>query len=454
MGFVPPVHRQLPSGRMCPQGLTIPHDINRSGVLFINRTISDCALSCMYRPNLTAYDAILRSWAVADFCTACCSLLVLILWWIDDKKKNHIFVISLGVVLFCSSAFRLASYYFSQDRVCLDSTTPSTGYTMCGFEGLVFTSTLLFLSVNFGLHSWEAFRCIVLKQSRKMNRRLYGGIMVGVTALLAAGGLVTRSFGSEIGIPMCALRRQSAAFLFLVLGFMLICSILGIVFCANIVVKALAVHLQSDSESLWALAKLAGVPLKFVVFTGFFLLSIIAARIWVQKCSENHIPLMLEWGACALQHYDGASYSSYEAECGSEPEVVSLSVLAMYQVWIRGGLGLFFLVVNAEGVASGIGKYFGSIPIAPQYSEQTPSPLATSDEVDVLGRHSSSRAPGGGGYGCSRKHSESASGDSGRADYGSFPQVSGGSDGSEGDLTLMLRLTALAHSGQMDVLSH
>lgn len=372
----------------CPNGMVIPDDPNSSGNWYPNRTLSECAISCYESPFFSAKQR--KDFYLADVISlvvsVICALIVLNLWLRDSLKKKQVFVITYGAVIALTFTFRAFAFTGGPNRNCRNNANiidGSEGLTLCAFEGACMLFSVLFCGVCFCIQSFDFFRRIVLKQPMMPDQRPFIYIIVAIPSILTIIGLANGIFGSDFTNGKCRVIDTGTVVVLTTVVPMTISVVLGLVFAFTIVVKILVLMYQHGVD-FWDGVVLTGTSLQYLIFSGFYLLSLLIIRFTVTSSDsyDRDNDQIEEWAQCALLHYDGVDESSYTSVCGSHAAMrYSFAIYLFYIIWIRVGFGVFFLLVNLQGLLVLFSTYVCTFSVRPH-------PSAVSQSAVQLGTSS------------------------------------------------------------------
>lgn len=342
----------------CPSGFVIPDDPSDHHNIYINHTISECALSCISPPIFTLKERDIVSTIKTFSCmvSAIFSFCVFSLWIMDKKKRNQIFVVAYGAVLTIGFTGLTISNSFGRERLCRNNSIPidaHDGVTTCAVEGAVVLYISVFAALCFAMQSMEVFRRVVMQYKLLPPKELYLFILLLMPLIMSVLGLFHNIYGSDRVLGMCHIADEvKGAFVFKTLAVIIG---LGLFFAAGILVKLLIliwIPNEKGGVSVSDGATMAGTSLKFLVFSGGYLVSLflIQTALKVRVDAHEFDQLAIRWGQCALYYFDG-TVASYADHCGLHlHRDTSFPVICFLMAWILAGLGFFFIIVNMEGL--------------------------------------------------------------------------------------------------------
>lgn len=362
----------------CPQGFEIPDDPTSYHNVYINRTISECAISCMHPPLFTPGEA--TTMGVIKECsyiiTAVLTCTALFLWLMDKKKREQVFVVTYGAVVSVGFAVMAIFNSFGQKRLCLSNTVPidaddaqSDVFSICMLEAALFCYVAYFCSFCYAIQSMELFRVIVLKLGAPTLtiKYWYMTLILVLPLITAIGCLFVNVYGPDTVIGTCSYVNNntigSALFVIPLIFFIAA----GLFFSVAITVKLLVLIWTPNARGGISTAHgvaMAGTSLKFILFFGCYLLSLLYIRITLANV-EGYESRAIKWGVCALQYFDG-TVSSYAHHCGEHvPRRVPFTTTCFLMVWVFAGFGCFFIVVNLEGLVALLKRRLFGVAIEP-----------------------------------------------------------------------------------------
>lgn len=337
----------------CPHGFAIPDSLDDPANVYINRTISNCALSCMDPAMFTAeeFDTLLTVKFTSCIVSAFFCFFVLVTWLTDKEKSKQVFVVLYGAVVTVGFIFFTISNSLGQKRLCRNETSPivaSDGITLCIVEAAVSYFIGIFTSICFAMQSMEIFRKMVLKVKYSPPKSLYIGIVLIVPLIVSIVGIFTDAYISTPDVGICNISDSVSGTM--ISGTMVLFQAVGMFFAGGILLKVLAlmrVPKEHGGVSITDGAAMAGTSLKFLLFTGGYLLSLVIIWRYVAE-TDTTTERSVKWGLCALKYFDG-TVASYLNECGSHPHRRRpFAETCFFVVWIGAGFGCFFVVVNLE----------------------------------------------------------------------------------------------------------
>jgi len=288
--------------------------------------------------------------------SAICSLFVVSLWALDRKKRAQVFVVSYGVVVMTGFIILSIAYSFGQKRLCSSnsvSVKPSDGLSVCMVEAMTFVYIPRFCAVCFAMQSWQAFRQLVLHSKAYTNKKRLVAILLTVPLLTVIAVALSGEFHADPFLGFCLMTTTKLTILIHVVPYILFTS-MGLFFSAAVFVKVLLLMrapMEHGGVSVKDGALMAGTSLKFLVFSGVYLV-VLQSTFIILATLHSKFECAVEWGRCTLQYFDG-TVDSYCADCGENMHTrfgVPFSVVCFLGVVVFGGFGLFFIVVNMEGI--------------------------------------------------------------------------------------------------------
>lgn len=374
----------------CPRGFVIPDDIGRSTNIFINETISLCAVSCLHPPTFTEQqqslvDAMNKTGVVL---TSGFALMVVFIWRCDPVKRKQTFIVVNGLVMGIGFFFMILCTIPGSARLCRDNTSTVRGgpISFCVVEGALYTFILLFTVLCYSCQSFEVFRRVVLGLKSPPNMRNYMLGMLGLPLALVVSAFATGSLGHLRDYPMCGMVDRSGPVFVGMMSLILVCTGCGLIFTSAVIIKLVWLIRQPEGISVTSGAYLTVSTTIYMVFsTGYFwsLLVIDRASFEFLKSRNERV---LEWGSCALENYDGAKTASYTSVCGVQPKLLlPFGTICFLFLWSRAGFGVFFFLLNMEGFYGIIRKILHYTKIIPfHYEEYEEQYIDSSSSVDVV----------------------------------------------------------------------
>lgn len=376
----------------CPQGFVIPDDPDSIDNVYINKTISECALSCFNPPFFTEveYQQFHYTELYSAIFGALLSLAVVVLWYKDGVKRKRYFTLIYGITTFCVLIFLVVASSFGRARYCENNANPIGFSHKHGDKGRIHAlsvcageaATRIFAACSFAAffcsQSFEVFRKLVLGSKAPSLPWLHSLLVLGIPLACAGGGLAAGIAGTDFGTPICRYNNQNMATLLISLVPTAMFTFLGLIFTLSIITKT--VWLLLGGQSIWDTLRLVSTPLHFLLFSGIYIIALIILRFSVFAKQEvlHRDQVMLDWGACALAYFDGTT-GSYVANCGAHPDRrTSIAVWCVTAFIIRGGFGFCFFMLNIHGVVAELAKYFCPSVVQPApYVELPPTSLDT-----------------------------------------------------------------------------
>jgi hypothetical protein len=326
--------------------------------MYINRTLSECAISCLRPPIFSDVerDSMRIYIVVSCMFSVCAAGLVLMLWVMDRKKREQIFIVSNGVVV--TVAFLCLSIFqsFGPHRLCSSNTVPigtDGGLTLCSIEGGIRIYVMIFCNICYAIQAVELFRIIVLKD-RSAPRRLVHLVTMFLVPLISF--IVVITSGSIFNDPVRGVCRYQGALTygeFIVFTAPLILSLgLTLVLTIGITVKLLVLLRTPPDQGgvpLWRGVRMAGTSIKFLLFSACYMMSLILVQTMIMNNKDDNV-VILEWGRCALANFDGTP-ESYKFACGERVVLpVPFSTTCFGLIFSMAGFGFFYVLVNLEGL--------------------------------------------------------------------------------------------------------
>jgi hypothetical protein len=360
----------------CPNGLVLPDDPDSSGNWYPNRALSNCSVSCSSPPYFTTEQrSTLETLDIVSMAVAAVfAAFVFKMWRRDNLKRKQYFVTSYGFIV--ALCFSLLSIMFPFEVRCRNNANVidgSDGFTLCAAEGAVLLFMENFCAMCFCLQSYEVFRRFVLQQRSAANVELYLNLILGWPLLVALIALFAGLIGSTFGGDFCRITGTSAFSIVFGYGTVFVGTVCGLVFSTAIVVKLMglvAIRSISRHDGL----SLAGTSIKYLVFTGCYLLSLILISLFSPLLDDDAFRDSIDdWAQCALLHFNGTD-ASYLPFCGAHARrKMSFAAYAFTTVYFRAGFGLFFVIVNMEGLLILLRKHVCMMTVTP-VSAATPTP--------------------------------------------------------------------------------
>jgi len=284
---------------------------------------------------------------------------VLYMWTRDKLKKKQKFVVGYGVVV--TICFSLLAILFPFEKTCRNNANVvdgTDGLTLCAIEGAVLLFMEHFCAICFCLQSYEVFRGFVLSDKTLPNYGLYLNLALGFPLLLAMVCLFVGVIGATFAGDFCRVTGKSAAVVSIAYGPIVLFTLAGLVFCFGILFKLLRLVLSKSVSRNDGLV-LAGTSLRYLVFSGCYLLSMLLVAAFSPLFDQDALHSSIdEWAQCALLHFDGSDDDSYSSICGVHAtRRMSFTSYAVLTVYFRAGFGLFFMVVNIDGLRILLRKY-------------------------------------------------------------------------------------------------
>lgn len=375
--------------QFCPIGFVIPDNIDSASNIYINKTISECALSCMNPPIFTREQQVnIHNYRLtAVILTVVFSLLIVIIWFVDGWKRQQTFVLANGVVI-CTSFILLAFFTIEgSDRFCVDNTTPVQGSSLsvCSVEAAVFTYNVMFTAFSYSFQSYEVFRKVVLGRREAPNMTPYLVVAFLYPLLMMVLNILFGSLGYDIGYPMCTAKHMSPILFVFTLVPVLVATTIGFVFFAAVVVKLIIlIRAPSEGISLTDGAHFTGTSLKYMIFASLYFWTLLVFSMFYIDTESIRNELMLDWGKCALSHYDGTDKESYISICGSYAGNQGLfDRTCFFVAWSQGGFGFFFFYLNLEGWLRSVRGLLRAFKVLPYdaYIELPPTVPSSSSVV-------------------------------------------------------------------------
>lgn len=360
----------------CPRGFVIPDDPNSPENIYINQTISECAVSCYNPPFYTPYefDIFLSTGLYSAIAASLCAFVVLYLWLQDTVKSKQIFVVTSGAVVSIGYFFVFVTSIF--DRKCTNNANPiTTMASVCAIEGAVNYCIYLMVSACFCFQSLELYRKIVMGARDDRYKWVYVRLLIGLPILFVSIGFGLGFFGpgGDMGDRYCGIHEVTSLTRGLLFIPMVIAVSFGILLCLGIlrhVIRLVRAPTGVPGLTPVDAAVVASTSLRFLIFTGFYLLSTFTMRNILSN--EDRKAAVIKWGNCCLTHMSAADGDgdeddeSYFKVCGDHPHRnLSFGSYIAIEVYFRVGVGLFFLLVNIEGVVLLIRQYICKPSVAP-----------------------------------------------------------------------------------------
>jgi hypothetical protein len=344
----------------CPNGFVIPDDLSNSRNIFIDSTISQCAISCENPPLFTDYERhVMANTKTASYIvSSLCASLVFVVWIRDPARKNQVFVVAYGAVVGIGFMFLLISHLLlGQKRLCINNTVAvmaEDGLTPCMGEAVVVTFIALFSAACFAMQSVQIFLRVVLKVKYLPTKHQLLGLVFAIPLLLSVVGCFADIYQSDIELGLCmqVLRKPGASEWVFKYPFIIL-TVIGLVAGIGITAKVL-ILINAPDESGVSFAdgvSMTGTSIKFTVCSGCFLMSCMGIRLFYGR-TEGYADRSVAWGRCALVYFDGTE-QSYADACGEHPErFISFTTSCALLIVASAGFGIFFVIVNIEGLLS------------------------------------------------------------------------------------------------------
>lgn len=371
---------------LCPTGFDIPDDMFSSKNIYINQTISNCSISCLDSPFYTKIEY--QIFLSADFgsllATTICALIVLCVWTIDWIKSEHIFVNTCAAVLFVLCAILSSIAALGNKRFCRTNTIPidgSDGLTTCSFEGALRLGLFMFFCVCFAAQSIDAYIKVVLKRKTASYKGVYVSVMLLVPFVSMCLGLTFGVFGYGMNTNQCSVVAIEHPVSVVISAIFPVSIVIGLGCSVAVFVEIVRLRFHSTatiSESDYS--KFARTSLRFLVFSGLYLVSLVLNRFLLWQSFSSKTQSILDYGRCALQYFTGTE-ESYISECGALPSrIIPFGEQMFVVVWSHAGLGIFFFVVNVESLVEVTNRLFlSNSVVVPDGYELPASSAATSE---------------------------------------------------------------------------
>jgi hypothetical protein len=369
----------------CPHGFVIPDVLSSPDNVYINQSVSNCALSCYNPPFFRddEYRVISSTERYSAVVGACFSMLVVVLWCRDQAKRKRFFAILYGSVITCVLVFFSISSAFGRKRFCRNNANfidGSDGVTLCGVEGAMLIFSVVICATSFCMQSFEVFRQLVLDSKSRLNRLYSGLVVVGVPLVCACSGMAVGAFGIITPYTTCMEDSTSIYTLFVGVLPVSVFTFLGFFFACAITVKTCI--LVAGGHSVWDLVRIVGTPVYFMMFSGSYLVLLLTSRMALmsEQAINHRENTVLAWGRCALALFDG-TVESYAGTCGLNPRSNSSMLHWAAAIFAtRGGFGLSFFLVNIGGVVVELRKIFFPSVVLPdgRYDELSAVSMPTS----------------------------------------------------------------------------
>jgi len=310
--------------------------------------------------------------------TALCSFIVVSLWALDRKKREQVFVVTYGLVV--TVAFIFLSASSGAKQLCLNNANEidaNHGFSLCRVEGFVLTYISFFCALCFAMQSMDIFRIVVLKSKSPQPKPLYTTIVLLVPLVGAISCLLTRRFGVDSVNRLCEYEADTPLRIGLYVGPVALTLLVGLILCGALTVKLVVLGItpvERGGVGARDGVVMAGTSLKFLVFSGCYLCSVLIIRVLLAN-SESYSDRAVEWGRCALEYFDG-TVDSYAPHCGYHaPRFIDFPTSCFIVVLVFAGFGLFFVVVNVEGLWALLKRRLCDVAIDPinDYIELVPS---------------------------------------------------------------------------------
>jgi hypothetical protein len=188
----------------CPEGLVIPDNFERPDIVYINRTMSDCALACRI-PMFTAsewrsFDSVST---VAVSVGIPMVVLLLYVYFFDPDKRQLYLVQSFGFLSLVHSILTLVVQTTPFDDMFCSSNaswiTAEDGFTMCAVQSVGQLYVSFGLALSWLLQAYTVFMKVVWENRSSPWRQLHLAIIFGAPIIPVAAQIATRSYGYTKG---------------------------------------------------------------------------------------------------------------------------------------------------------------------------------------------------------------------------------------------------------------
>ena len=258
---------------LCPDGYAIPDDPSSDRNWFINKTLSECAVSCVDPPYFTKEESETMNTVkiVSLIIGGLCTFSVLTCWLLDWTKRGKVFEVTSGIVLGFGFVFMLLTELFGDKKLyCFNNTIPiegTDGLSLCVIKGALRMYFVLYFSVAFCFQSFEIFRRVVLGFTKKPDKQLYVATILIIPLIFTCIGLSEGIYGSRMGTRMCAVgRHEDSSAVAHYISLPLFCFVfVGFICTFGIILKLIALMRKlgiRDSASSWDGAALTITSLK------------------------------------------------------------------------------------------------------------------------------------------------------------------------------------------------
>ena len=345
------------------------------------------------------YD-LLHEYRQASFIIAAViSAAVLSVWLRDAQKRQQVFVVSYGAVLAVCSTIQLIFEQYGRGRFCHNASNAvdgTDGITVCSVEASVLVYSLLFYAWSFCLQSVLLLRRIALRvrQPADVTKHVY--VLLGVPMLFSLALLLTGSYHHPLGGLTCsAVDSQESQlptllftlpfFAFIFIG--ILCSCVIVVMIFRLALEPAPVQVarsgNGNGASLWSMV---GTSLRFLLFSGLFVLAVMLLGMYFVATSEERKTYLQLWGTCVLTNFDGVT-EHHLVLCGAHPyHQNSISALCWLLMCGGAGLAIAYLLVNFRPLWTWAQLHVLGVKVEPlPYIEQQAQSMGTSEDSQEAG---------------------------------------------------------------------
>lgn len=238
----------------CPTGFAIPTNLDSERNMYVDRSISDCALMCGYPVHFTKkeYDSLEHMRVTASILSVVMIALVMVVWLTDRHRRSQLFVLSHGGVLFFGLVMLVAISFAvpTSEKVCSSTTEyreAGDSFSACTLEGMAYSYIQLFLATCWCSQGYVLFRRIVLRDANhgryKVNMSYWMSVIFMFPAILVVLLGCTGVYGSQYPRPICGFSSDANPIITILLftAPLLLLILLGCGFSLAILVKVISV---------------------------------------------------------------------------------------------------------------------------------------------------------------------------------------------------------------------
>jgi hypothetical protein len=343
---------------ICPTGFVIPDFPENRGIVYVDRTITECAFSCFayprYTPEEHAMVVAVRKYSL--FIPCCLVSIALFLWCRYDTKNlsKNFFVILYAVNLVLGGIVLSFVITAERNRYCEDDATPVYSHPtpVCTTEGFFSVFCFGVCCVCWSVESYVLYDRIVLgTRAHEAKTFEYLPFIVGLPLWSSLLLVWNNSFVYELGRTDCLLWGKNVELEAIFgWGYNAVAIILGLYFVIAIAVKIVLLY-NSKTNNAWEVVRLFSTTIKYMfafgVYFGFlFVQGVVMGLGALDDSSSTGFEMDREWALCVFQHYDGVSDDSFLPQCGRTPErQFSIEIRCFRQFFAYGMPGLLFLMV-------------------------------------------------------------------------------------------------------------